>query len=685
MPETIQAQPERLPKRFHFEEIDLQPAVRASLATNTAAGDGAEPGAAPDAGAQDEVFDIVISTETPCDTFYGSEIMSHARGAVDMSIARNGLSLYVEHGGYPMRLSPDPALHIGIVENVAVGDDRKLRGQMRFSRHELAQRVKQDVLDKTLRFISVRGLPLKRKVTRATDPNATDTVTFTRWRPEEVSIVGIPADPNAGIARSAGAEEFAVETEYEPAVPETPSQEEPTMPEQITEPAAPATTVAPGAEPAAQVSVTRSAGAPTDAILDLCDAHRVPITRAREFIQKGYSIDQAKAAIFDERSTRSSTAQPAAEVRLDGMPEKDRRRFSVARAVRQAVLAKEGAGVFDGLEAEVSQEIARQAPSSYRGIGGHFIPMSLLTSEQRAERDASRARAMGSGVSGGGAELIFDRAGDLIDLLRNRMLTARFGAQVLSGLTGPVQFPVQTGDPTAYFVGENPSTGVTASQLTFGTRTLSPKEAIAVVPFPRRLVNMASVDIESRVRNSLIAKHALLWDRMGLHGRGTDGEPAGIYNTPGVATVAFGGTVPTFGKLVDLGGAIADANADTASMRYMTTPLMAAKLKQTLDFGAVAGSRPIWDGTFQDGQMAGYGAGSTKQVANNLGAGADEHGILFGDWSFLTYGVWGALEFIVDVVTLADRGQIKITTNQLGDNVVERPEAFAVATAAKLA
>ena len=58
---------------------------------------------------------------------------------------------------------------------------------------------------------------------------------------------------------------------------------------------------------------------------------------------------------------------------------------------------------------------------------------------------------------------------------------------------------------------------------------------------------------------------------------------------------------------------------------------------------------------------------------------------MFGDWSFLTYGVWGALEFITDVVTLADRGQIKITTNQLGDNVVERPEAFAVATAAKIA
>lgn len=663
--------PETHPKLFHIESIELEPVVRA-------AGDAPAADGTPE---DDGGVDIVISTETVCEEYFGNVILSHERSAVDMSLARKGLSLYLDHGGYPYRPQPDPTLHIGAVENIRLGDDKKMRGRAYFSGHELAQQVRADVKAQppTRRFISVRYLPIKRRVA-SQEPGKPATVVMTRWRPEEVSIVGIPADPNAGITRSAGAEMYAVETEYEPSVTETISQEEPTMPEAITEPAAPATPADP-----ITVSVTRSAGAAPDAILDLCDAHQVPITRAREFIQKGFSVEQAKAAIFDERSTRGAIGQPPAEVRLDDMPARDRRRYSFARAVRQAVLAKEGAGQFDGLEAEVSQEIAKQTPSSYRGIGGHFVPMSLLTSEQRAERDAARGtRAMGSGVSGGGAELVFDRAGDLIDLLRNRMLTARFGAQVLSGLTGPVQFPVQTGDPTAYFVSENPAVAVAASQLTFGTRLLSPKEAIAVVPFPRRLVNMASVDIETRVRNSLIAKHALLWDRMGLHGRGTDGEPTGIYNTPGVATVAFGGTVPTYGKLVDLGSAIADANADTDTMRYMTTPAMAGKLKQTL-VASAAGASFIWNGTFRDGEMAGYGAGSTKQIANNLGAGLDEHGLIFGDWSFLTYGVWGALEFITDVVTLADRGQIKITTNQLGDNVVERPEAFAVATAAKIA
>jgi hypothetical protein len=93
----------------------------------------------------------------------------------------------------------------------------------------------------------------------------------------------------------------------------------------------------------------------------------------------------------------------------------------------------------------------------------------------------------------------------------------------------------------------------------------------------------------------------------------------------------------------------------------------------------------IWTGTFRDGEMAGYRAHSTGQVRKNLGAGADEHGIFFGDWSQIQFGFWGALEFIVDIVTLATKGQIRITTFQMFDSAVLYPEAFAIGTGAKLA
>lgn len=674
---------EEIPARFHFEEIDLRPVTRA-------AGDGGdaeiEPGDSPAADGPDpDVFHVVISTETPCESYMGPEVLSHARSAIDMTLAKNGLSLYLDHGGYPFRPTPDPAMHIGTVENIKLVGTQ-LEGDIRFSRHELAQTVKRDVKDKTRKYISVRAKPIKRKVLRAASPDEAPTIVQVRWRPEEVSIVGIPADPNAAVARSAGAEKFAVETEYEPAPPAAtePQQEVQSMSEQATAaaPAAPAATPAP--EATAPVSVTRSA-APAADILTLCSAHGVSITRAQEFVAKGFDLDQARTAILNDRTTRGAARQPAAEsVDLSEFPAKDRRRYSVRRAILRALEVKEGRGSFDGLEGEVHAHIARQAEAAgVASRGGYNIPLELTTPEEREERAWAITRAMGSNQAGGGAELVFDVPRDPIEILSNKMLTRRFGANVLTGLVGNVPLPVQTGDPTAYLIGENPASAVSQSQLNFATRNLTAKEAVASVLVPRRLLNLASFNVENMIRNRIFAKHALLWDYLGMFGRGTDGEPQGVWYTSGVGSVAFGG-VPTFAKFVDLESAVTDANVESMNMAYITTPGMVGKCKQTpIISGAAAGF--IFTGQGSDGTINGYRAGGTKQVLKTLGGSSDEHGILFGDWSALTFGYWGAMEFIVDNLTAAAKGQIIVTSNELCDVVLDRPEAFAIGTGAKIA
>lgn len=683
---------EQVPARFHFEEIALLPVTRA-------AGDAAEAeveseDSAPAADGPDpDVFHMVISTEAPCETYMGFEVLSHARAAVDLSMAKNGASLYLDHGGYPLRPLPDPAMHIGAVENVVLKNNQ-LEGDFRFSRHELAQRVKRDVQDRTLRYVSVRAKPMKRKIVRASSPDEPPTVIVTRWRLEEVSIVGIPADPNAVVARSAGAEEFPVETEYEnappdssarsatPAAPEQPSQEESSMSEKATEAASAASAASTAQEPAAQVSVTRSAAPATD-VLALCEAHGVSLTRARDFIARGMDLADVKGAILDGSSTRSASRQPAAEgVDLSDLPQKDRRRYSMRRAILRAVEMKEGRGTLDGVEGEVHQHIARQAEAA--GVpsrGGFNIPMELTTPEERQERTWAITRAMGSTVAGGGAELVFDIPRDPLEILSNKMLTRRFGANVLTGLVGNVPLPVQTGDPTAYLIGENPANSVTQTDLTFATRNLSAKEAVASIKVPRRLLNIASFSIENMIRNRAFAKHALLWDYMGMFGRGTDAEPQGVWYTSGVGSVAMGGA-PTFAKMVDLETAVTDANVESTSMAYITTPGMVGKAKQTPVISGAAGGF-IFTGMGTDGMINGYRAGGTKQVPKTFGGGADEHGIIFGDWSALTFGYWGAIEFIVDNVTLAGKGQIVVTTNELCDVVLDRPEAFAIGTGLK--
>lgn len=686
---TTEPKLEEIPARFHFEEIALQPVTRAAME-----GDGAEiePGdAAPADGPDPDVFHVVISTETPCESYLGPEVLSHARSAIDMTLAKNGLSLYLDHGGYPFRPTPDPAMHIGSVENIKLVGSQ-LEGDIRFSRHELAQTVKRDVQDKTRKYISVRAKPIKRKVLRAASPDEAPTIVQTRWRPEEVSIVGIPADPNAAVARSAGAQQFAVETEYEPATtaatatpaaPE-PQQEESSMPEQatVTAPAAPAVT--PAQDPPAPVSVTRSA-APAADVLALCDSHGVSITRAREFVAKGLDLNEVKSAILGDRTTRGAARQPAAEsVDLSDFSAKDRRRYSVRRAILRALEVKEGRGSFDGIEGEVHAHIARQAEAAgVASRGGYNIPLELTTPEEREERAWAITRAMGANQAGGGAELVFDVPRDPIEILSNKMLTRRFGANVLTGLVGNVPLPVQTGDPTAYLIGENPSSPASQSQISFATRNLTAKEAVASVLVPRRLLNLASFNVENMIRNRIFAKHALLWDYLGMFGRGTDAEPQGVWYTSGVGSVAFGGT-PTFPKFVDLETAVTDANVESPNMAYITTPGMVGKCKQTpVISGAAAGF--IFTGLGTDGTINGYRAGGTKQVPKTFGGSSDEHGIIFGDWSALTFGYWGAMEFIVDNLTYAAKGQIVVTSNELCDVVCDRPEAFAIGTGAKIA
>jgi len=127
---------------------------------------------------------------------------------------------------------------------------------------------------------------------------------------------------------------------------------------------------------------------------------------------------------------------------------------------------------------------------------------------------------------------------------------------------------------------------------------------------------------------------------------------------------------------------VADENADYGSLAWMTTPLMAAKMKAT----AVVDGYPVfvWDGKVTDGEMAGYRAGATNQVSKTLGAGS-EHGMIFGNWNELVVGMWGnELELVVDVLSEKKKGIIEITSFAMGDIAIRHPEAFVKATGAVL-
>ena len=156
--------------------------------------------AARDANSTDVRIPIALSSETPVERFDPwegeryNEVLDHSPESVDLSYARDGM---------PFLLNHDTGDQIGIIENVALGVDRKLRGMVRFSRSARAQEIKQDILDGIRKKISVgyRIDPSAMETTREAGA-AMPTMRAKRWTPLEASSVPIPADYAVGVGRA---------------------------------------------------------------------------------------------------------------------------------------------------------------------------------------------------------------------------------------------------------------------------------------------------------------------------------------------------------------------------------------------------------------------------------------------------------------------------------------------------
>ena len=78
--------------------------------------------------------------------------------------------------------------------------------------------------------------------------------------------------------------------------------------------------------------------------------------------------------------------------------------------------------------------------------------------------------------------------------------------------------------------------------------------------------------------------------------------------------------------------------------------------------------------------MNGYLAGCSNQVPSNLvknASGAVCSAIVFGNWSDLVIGQWGALDILVDPYTGGTAGTVRVRVLQDVDTVVRHAESFA--------
>ncbi|WP_374513794.1 phage major capsid protein, partial [Niveibacterium sp.] len=269
-----------------------------------------------------------------------------------------------------------------------------------------------------------------------------------------------------------------------------------------------------------------------------------------------------------------------------------------------------------------------------------------------------------------------------IDVCARRLI--EMGATTLTGLTGNIAIPRQTGGAAFYWVGENGAP--TESQASFDQVAMSPKTIGLFTDYSRRLMMQSSISIEAFVRADLALGLSVGLDYTGMNGLGSGNEPTGLFNMSGVGAVVGGtnGAAPTWDMMVQMEEAVAVANADVGALAYLTNPKVRSKLKRTQKFSGTNGQE-IWlagrDSRRGIGEVNGYDAYATNNVPSNLTKGTS-NGICsaaaFGNWVDFLIAMWGGLDILLDPYSQSTTGARRVVALMDTDINIRRGGSFAV-------
>lgn len=596
-----------------------------------------------------------VSSETPVERWFGTEILRHDDKSIRMDRVRAGaIPLLFNHNW------SDP---IGMVDGARVEDGR-LYVDAHFFDTERAREVA------TMVDGGMRNVSLGYELYTVEEDTKRNTYTATDWGPLEASFAPVPADIKVGVGRAADEEAKVVRVRQaeEPAgAPAAPVQvvnvvgdlpapkgaklaavtaavrSLPSSP-----PAAPAaserktmtveTEAAAGAvaetktetraaQPRQGPSALELEKARTRGIENLCKASAIDDNIRDHWVGQGLSLDEVSdeiLAIVQERGKRNEGKTAAAL----GLSDKETQRFSLFNAIR-AVADKNWTHA--GFELECSREIAKRL-NKITDPNKFYVPVEV---QQRSLPGKGR-RDLSVGTSSAGGYLVETANQSFIELMRNRSVVYSMGARRLAGLVGSVTVPKQTGAATAVWLSSETATATESAQ-TFGQMALTPKSVGAYTEISRQLMLQSSPDAEGIVTSDLAAVCALAIDVGALRGSGASGEPQGIVGTSGVGSVT--GTSLAAAGILEFQSDVAAGNLLSGNFGYVTTPAVAALLMARPELPSTGTTR-LWTGSMLEGQLFGMRAMSSAQMSSAT--------MLGGDFSQVVIAEWGVLEVEVN-------------------------------------
>lgn len=580
-----------------------------------------------------QILELSFSSEKPYKRWYGFEIISHEKGAINLERLNTKAPLLFNH---------DWDKQLGVIEEAWIGKDKRGYVKVKCSRSDFALDKLKDVEDGILTSASFGYMIEEMVLSKQSDEG--NEYTVTKCFPYEVSLVTIPADYSVGVGRMAKdanekLEVRSVMTEDEP------EQINPIIPENvINHPAVKAAFQGGKMEDLEKGKAAEKLRILT--IKKLGEKFNKP-ELAQSLIDGDKTVEESRGAFLEALGHKQKpVGSNDAEI---GMTETEKKKFSFIKAMnflanpndRRAMEAAK-------FEIECSRAAAEKAGKAAQGL---MIPVDIL---------GLRDLTVGSNTGGGYTVASELKAESFIDLLRNKSVIQRAGAQLLNGLVGNILIPRQTGAATSYWVAE--SSAPTESALAVDQVSMSPKTVGAFSDVSRKLLLQSSVDVEQMVKKDLAAVLALAIDKAALYGSGSSNQPLGLTGVTGLNIVDLAAATPTFLEMVAMETAIASDNADVEVMKY----LMNAAGRGALKGKEKAAGYPQY--VFENNMVNGYGT----EVSNQINAGD----FFFGNWQDLLIGFWSGLDLMVDPYTASTSGTVRIVALQDCDIAARHGESF---------
>jgi len=578
---------------------------------------------------------VGVSSEEPVKRQFGMEVMDHTKENMNLEFLNSGRA--------PLLLDHDMEKQIGVVESVELDENaRRLRASVRFGKGEQASEVFNDVVDGIRQNISV-GYRVDKKVEREDDPEDYYRVATT---PMEISIVSIPADQSnlVGVGRSSS------ET-----LKSTIQIKEKDMSEKID-------------LDAVRAEAAKSASKNAKEIMTLARKHN-KADLGEDAIGRGIDIAEFRGELLDVIGNDKPLDTPVTVIEQSA---KEKRTYSLGRMIQAQVT---GDWKNAGYERELSDEITRRTGKQSQGF---YVP-------DFAWRSGVMTTAATGAIAG---ENVTDQfvptiqRGDLfIEALRAKQVMANLGVTYLGGLTNRVRMPKIATGAAAGFVEE--AGDVSDQSPTDAGVTLQPRTLGAFATMSRLLMLESVPAIEQIVQDDLLRSIADKIEYYAINGSGSSGQPTGILTDGNVNNldISTGTDVAalTWADITDLVKLVEEDNGvvNAATLGFLTNPKVKAKMANTVKVATTDSVMLLndpWNAIY------GYKAEFTNNVPSDLDpgdGGSDASAMIFGDFSQLMVGLFGAPSIIVDPYSGSKSGDVQISVMQEVDVALRNAISFA--------